>query len=288
MTASLEKLLKKNVAKSYSRVDVRSVADLGKSVLPSGLKQQYIFMPNQVRDAYLVSALRILVKDGGRIKSKEDETSSSDTSDSEDEFSMKKAQSAIVFCSTCERAARLQSMLVELGIDCIALHSILSQDRRRAALGKFQSRMARILVATDVASRGLDIPQVDLVINANLPRRSSDYVHRVGRTARAGRRGLAVSLVGEDEIALVHSIEKATGRILEKCEEVADVDALKMLGAVGKATRVSKMKLTEIGFDDLLKRHIERKEKDRKDRRKAERAAKKAADRVLKKKRKLK
>jgi len=288
MTASLEELLKNNVAKSYSRVDVRSVADLGKSVLPSGLKQQYIFMPNQVRDAYLVSALRILVKDGGRIKTKEDESSSSDTSDSEDEFSIKKAQSAIVFCSTCERATRLQSMLVELGIDCIALHSILSQDRRRAALGKFQSRMARILVATDVASRGLDIPQVDLVINANLPRRSSDYVHRVGRTARAGRRGLAVSLVGEDEIALVHSIEKATGRILEKCEEVTDVDALKMLGAVGKATRVSKMKLTEIGFDDLLKRHRERKEKDRKDRRKAERAAKKAADRVLKKKRKHK
>lgn len=283
MTSSLEEILSLHVAKSYVRIDVRDDGETGKSILPAGLKQQYIFMPNQVRDAYLVTAIRVLLKNGGRASSDDEEEEKNDI-DSEDDESIGRARSVIIFVSTCERAAHVQSMLTELGIDSIALHSILSQDRRRAALGKFKSSMARILVATDVASRGLDIPTVDLVINGNLPRKTSDYVHRVGRTARAGRRGLAVSLVGEDEVALVHAIEKATGHMLEKCDGVTDDDALKMLNPVTKAMRVSKMKLTEIGFDELVKRHIDRKAKDRKERKKAEHRAKKAALREVQKK----
>ena len=283
MTSSLEEILTLNVAKSYVRIDVRDDVEKGKSVLPAGLKQQYIFMPNQVRDAYLVTSIRVLLKNGGRSLDADDE-GGDHLSESEDDESIGKARSCIIFVSTCERAARVQAMLTELGIDSIALHSILSQDRRRAALGKFQSSIARILVATDVASRGLDIPTVDLVVNGNLPRKTSDYVHRVGRTARAGRRGLAVSLVGEDEVALVHAIEKTTGRMLEKCDAVTDDDALKMLNTVTKAMKLSKMKLAEIGFDELVKRHIDRKAKDRKERMKAERQAKKAALRIAKNK----
>jgi len=279
----LEEILKINITNSYIRIDVRDDGDesTGKSILPTGLKQQYIFMPNQVRDAYLVTAVRGLLKNGGTVSMKDDENERS-ASDDSDEESFGKAESCIIFVSTCERAARVQSMLSELGVDCIALHSILSQDRRRAALGKFKSSSVRIMVATDVASRGLDIPQVDLVINGNLPRKTSDYVHRVGRTARAGRRGLAVSLIGEDDVALVHAIEKTTGRKLEKCEAVTDDDALQMLNPVAKAMRVSKMKLTEIGFDELVEKHKLRRAKDRKERMKAVKAAKKAADRVLK------
>ena len=104
----------------------------------------------------------------------------------------------------------------------------------------------------------------------------------MGRTARAGRRGLAVSLIGEDDVALVHAIEKTTGRKLEKCEAVTDDDALQMLNPVAKAMRVSKMKLTEIGFDELVEKHKLRRAKDRKERMKAVKAAKKAADRFLK------
>lgn len=75
-------------------------------------------------------------------------------------------------------------MLLEAGIPSVCLHSVLSQKRRLAALGKFKSSLVRVLVSTDVASRGLDIPAVDLVVNYDLPRVPTDYVHRVGRTAR--------------------------------------------------------------------------------------------------------
>jgi superfamily II DNA/RNA helicase len=82
------------------------------------------------------------------------------------------------------RCQEINEILLETGFPCVCLHSVMTQNRRLAALGKFKSSLVRILVSTDVASRGLDIPEVDLVINYDLPRVASDYVHRVGRTAR--------------------------------------------------------------------------------------------------------
>lgn len=82
------------------------------------------------------------------------------------------------------RCQEIAEVLTEAGYPCACLHSIMTQARRGAALGKFKSSIVRILVSTDVASRGLDIPDVDLVINLDLPRAAEDYVHRVGRTAR--------------------------------------------------------------------------------------------------------
>ena len=79
------------------------------------------------------------------------------------------------------------------------------------SLASFKSGHTKILVATDVASRGLDIPEVDLVVNHNVPRDPVDYVHRVGRTARAGRGGEAVSLVTPQDVGLVHAVEAHTG-----------------------------------------------------------------------------
>ncbi len=142
-------------------------------------------------------------------------------------------------------------------------------------MGKFKSQQVRVLVATDVASRGLDIPTVDLIINCELPRNAVSYVHRVGRTARAGRRGRAVSLVSEADVALVHAAEKVSGRSLEKCDEVTDDMAIKMLGPVAKAARLTKMKLMEIGFDDLVKKFKERKTRDKAERARIEHALRK-------------
>jgi len=236
----------------------------------------------------LITAVRHLMANGGRKGGKDvDRTDASGWNDmgngnelSDDEEEMKKAKSAIIFVSTCERTAQLSGVLTELGVSNVALHSLLTQNRRLASLAKFKSQQVRVLVATDVASRGLDIPSVDLVLNCELPRRAVDYIHRVGRTARAGRRGRAVSLVCERDVALVHACEKMSGRELEKCKEITDDMAVKMLGPVTKAARLTKMKLADIGFDDLVKKMKERKVRDRKDRQRAERAAKKVMKRA--------
>lgn len=126
-----------------------------------------------------------------------------------------------------------------------------------------------------MASRGLDIPHTDLVINAELPRNPINYVHRVGRTARAGRRGLAVSLVAETDIQLVHAAEKASGRELVKCEPVTDDIAVSLLGPTTKAARLVKLKLADIGFDELVQKFKERKVRDGKERQRLDRALRK-------------
>ncbi|CRK46072.1 hypothetical protein BN1723_006851 [Verticillium longisporum] len=92
-----------------------------------------------------------------------------------------------------------------------SLHSRLPQRQRTDNLARFRAAAARILVATDVASRGLDIPEVALVVNYDIPRDPDDYIHRVGRTARAGRKGEAVTFVGQRDVELVLAIEARVG-----------------------------------------------------------------------------
>ena len=135
----------------------------------------------------------------------------------------------------------------------------------------------KILIATDVASRGLDVPEVDLVVNAELPRKAQDYIHRVGRTARAGRRGLAISLVGEEDVGLIHAAEKLSGRELTKCTRVKDRDCLKIMGSVAKASRLTKVKLMEIGFRELVQKHEKRKSKAKRDRARLDKSVRKSA-----------
>uniref|UniRef100_A0A7S3Q0N5 RNA helicase n=1 Tax=Chaetoceros debilis TaxID=122233 RepID=A0A7S3Q0N5_9STRA len=255
--------------------------------IPSGLKQEYIFMPSHVRDAYLITAVRHLMFNGGRRGKEENirkdmsgwnnTSAMAGFSDDEEEGGMKKAKSAIIFVSTCERTAQLSGVLTELGVSNTALHSLLTQNRRLASLAKFKSQQVSVMIATDVASRGLDIPSVDLVLNCELPRRAVDYIHRVGRTARAGRRGRAVSLVCERDVTVVHACEKLSGREMTKCDEITDDMAVKMLGPVSKASRLTKMKLADIGFDELVKKFKERKARDRKERRRMTKALAKHA-----------
>ena len=126
------------------------------------------------------------------------------------------------------------------------------------ALGKFKVGVSRLLICTDVASRGLDIPSVELVINYDVPHKYSDYVHRVGRTARAGRKGRAISLVSQYDIELLQNIEGGLDKQMEELEEVKEEDVLKLLNNVTMATRVAKMKLSEYGFDEKVKHKKEK------------------------------
>jgi ATP-dependent RNA helicase DDX49/DBP8 len=118
--------------------------------IPAGLKQEYVFMPSRVRDAYLVTVIRTFMANQGRRIRNGAISTAQDIDDDDDNSSGHdgKARSAIVFVSTCERAGFVSGLLSNLGIDNVALHSLLSQNRRLAALGKFKSQHVRVLVAT--------------------------------------------------------------------------------------------------------------------------------------------
>jgi ATP-dependent RNA helicase DDX49/DBP8 len=128
-------------------------------------------------------------------------------------------KSVIIFCNRTATADYLTHLLRLLEHRVTALHSKLLQRQRIDNLGRFRASAARILVATDVAARGLDIQVVGLVINYDVPRDPDGYIHRVGRTARAGRKGQAVTFVGQRDVQLVAAIEARVGREMEAWEE---------------------------------------------------------------------
>ncbi|SEK58511.1 ATP-dependent RNA helicase RhlE [Aquimarina amphilecti] len=122
----------------------------------------------------------------------------------------------LIFTRTKHGANRLSEKLGKNGITSAAIHGNKSQGARTKALSGFKQNKIRVLVATDIAARGLDIPLLPHVINYELPNISEDYVHRIGRTGRAGASGEAISLVSQEEVAYVKGIEKLLGLTLPK------------------------------------------------------------------------
>ena len=120
--------------------------------------------------------------------------------------------SFMVFSNTCSNTQRIALLLRNLGFTAIPLHGQMGQSKRLGSLNKFKSKTRSILIATDVASRGLDIPHVDVVINYDIPTHSKDYIHRVGRTARAGRYGKAITFVTQYDVELYQRIEHLIGK----------------------------------------------------------------------------
>jgi ATP-dependent RNA helicase RhlE len=122
----------------------------------------------------------------------------------------------LVFTRTKHGANRLAEQLDKQGITAAAIHGNKSQNARTRALADFKTNALRVLVATDIAARGLDIDQLPHVVNFELPSVPEDYVHRIGRTGRAGASGAAVSLVDREEIKLLTAIEKITRQSIPK------------------------------------------------------------------------
>ncbi|HUS23601.1 MAG TPA: DEAD/DEAH box helicase [Candidatus Binatia bacterium] len=121
----------------------------------------------------------------------------------------------LVFTRTKHGANRLAQQLLRDRIECLALHGNKSQNARTRALADFKANRIRVLVATDIAARGLDIDMLPHVVNFDLPNVPEDYVHRIGRTGRAGAEGEAISLVGPDERDELRGIERLLGRSIE-------------------------------------------------------------------------
>lgn len=168
------------------RDPVRVSVSSSKYQTVSTLLQHYIFVPHKRKDTYLIYLVN--------------------------EFAGK---SIIIFTRTVFETQRIAILLRTLGFGAIPLHGQLSQSSRLGALNKFKGGSREILVATDVAARGLDIPAVDVVLNLDLPQDSKTYIHRVGRTARAGKSGIAISIVTQYDVEIYQRIEAALGKQLE-------------------------------------------------------------------------
>ncbi|EED33732.1 ATP-dependent RNA helicase RhlE [gamma proteobacterium NOR5-3] len=125
-------------------------------------------------------------------------------------------QQVLIFTRTKHGANKLAEQLDKDGISAAAIHGNKSQGARTRALGDFKAGTIRALVATDIAARGIDIDKLPHVVNFELPNVPEDYIHRIGRTARAGQQGHAISLVCVDELKLLRDIEKLLGKDIEK------------------------------------------------------------------------
>lgn len=184
----------------------------------STLQQYFLLRPHKHKDIYLVYLLN--------------------------EFA---GQSAIIFTRTVHETQRVAFLLRTLGFGAIPLHGQLSQSARLGALGKFRSRSRDILVATDVAARGLDIPSVDVVLNFDLPTDSKTYIHRVGRTARAGKSGIAISFVTQYDVEIWQRIEGALGKQIQEYDAAKD-EVMVLAARVGEAQRQAIMEMKN--FDE--------------------------------------
>jgi ATP-dependent RNA helicase RhlE len=122
----------------------------------------------------------------------------------------------LVFCKTKRRSDRVGKRLELTGVTTVVIHGNKSQSSRTRALDSFRSGRARVLVATDLAARGLDIADLPLVVNYDLPFVAEDYVHRIGRTGRAGRRGRAVSFVSPGDQGLLKDIQRLLPSAIER------------------------------------------------------------------------
>ena len=132
-------------------------------------------------------------------------------------------QQALVFSRTKHGANKLVKLLARDDIRAAAIHGNKSQAQRTKALDEFKRGKVQVLVATDIASRGIDIEQLPQVVNFDLPNVPEDYVHRIGRTGRAGKEGQAVSLVSADEISLLHDVERVIKTNIKR-EEIEDFE----------------------------------------------------------------
>lgn len=180
------------------------------------LVQHYLFIPEKHKDCYLVFLTS--------------------------EFA---GNSIIMFVDTQRQAQRIALMLRALGIGAVCIHGGMAQQKRLAAMTKFKAGERTVLVATDVASRGLDIPRVDLVINYDIPNNGKDYVHRVGRTARAGRSGRALNLVSQYDLHNYREVEELIGKKLE-AYPVEESTVLLMLDRVAEAQRIAVVEMRQL------------------------------------------
>ncbi|TFK43590.1 P-loop containing nucleoside triphosphate hydrolase protein [Crucibulum laeve] len=221
----------------------------------STLKQYYILVPSHVRETYLYhllcnppeSTIHLRRAAPEPVKGSRKPKPKSRSKKNEDDSEPEQPPPTIIFCARPRTAAYLTLLLKSLSIRSTALHSRLTQRERLSSLSLFRASVVPVLISTDVGARGLDIEEVAMVINWDMPNEPEEYTHRVGRTARAGRGGMAVSFVTERDEERVLKIEE---RIKTKLEEMVlpEEKVLEKLNAVSTAKRLASMELHDSNF----------------------------------------
>lgn len=209
MTSQVQKLQRASLTDPV-KVEVST-----KFQTPKQLLQSYMFIPAKYKDCYLT----YLINEHA-------------------------GQSILVFGATCNNVQRLALMLRNLGFPAVCLHGQMNQAKRLGALQKFSSGQRSVLICTDVASRGLDLPSVDVVINFDLPGHGKEYVHRVGRTARAGKSGKAIAMVTQYDVEVYQRLEGLLGTKLPEYKTDEET-VLVLLERVSDAQRLATRELKE-------------------------------------------
>uniref|UniRef100_A0AC35UCT3 RNA helicase n=1 Tax=Rhabditophanes sp. KR3021 TaxID=114890 RepID=A0AC35UCT3_9BILA len=221
ITSALTKLHDVSVHKPYLFEDKDEIKTV------DNLTQKFILCPVAVKDAYLVYVVKNYVE-----KNEEG--------------------SVLIFTHTCKEAQALSIMFTALGFSVNSLHSEISQRERMASISGFRNRTIRVLISTDVSARGLDIPDVDLVVNHNVPRCTKTYLHRVGRSARAGRFGGALTFVTQYDITLLQDIEGAIGKKLTEMK-VDDKKVSEYTSQILIMKKEAEIKLSQSTFGERKK-----------------------------------
>ena len=163
-------------------------------------------------------------------------------------FDFKNPEKSIIFCRTKKEVDRLSTFLVSQGYMAKSLHGDMEQRQREEAIKAFKSSKLEILIATDVAARGLDVNDVTHVFNYHLPFDSESYVHRIGRTGRAGKEGVAVSIVTPHEFRMLQKIEKSIGTKLEG-KSVPNITSVKEKKINDLLTKIKEQDVKDYALD---------------------------------------
>ncbi|KAM9924696.1 hypothetical protein OXX80_011144, partial [Metschnikowia pulcherrima] len=237
VTDAVRSLKNKPQGANKPPVFLHEVESVDKVALPPTLSLYYVFVPSYVKEAYLHTIVSL------------------------EKYSK---ANVIVFVNKTHTAELLRRTLRKLDLRVASLHSQMPQSERTSSLHRFKAQAARILIATDVASRGLDIPTVELVVNFDIPADADDFIHRAGRTARAGRHGDSVCIVTERDVERIHAIEERANKKMELLDDASDDKVISSsLTKLGHAKREALMDMDREHFGE--KRDINKRKKELRD-----------------------
>ena len=190
-----------------------------KNRINEDISLKYILVPQKLKEHYLLYLLRNRYKD----------------------------TNTLIFVNHVKQCDFLYNLCKLFEIKVSHLHSKMTQKKRREDLQKFKGSMTNILISTDLASRGLDIKQCDLVINFDIPLSSLTFIHRAGRTGRIGNKGLCISLVSQYDVEVLNGIEEDLSADFKEIEDIDQDEIMVDTGLVSKGIKLTKMKMIKEG-----------------------------------------